>query len=313
MRILRWSLLTAFLGGIAVLAVFSYMDPERRTMDDAARKGVPGQFVRLDDGVTHYETAGPDSGQVVLLAAAFSVPAYIWDSAYQRLADSGFRVIRFDYYGRGWSDRPRAAYDQDLYVRQIAGLLDSLRISGPVDLAGVSYGAAMVTSFADRYPTRVRSLIYLDPVINNARPLPPEERSALAWSVHMVLRRGSEKMAVGQLDDFFQPGRFPDWPARYRVQQQFRGTREALRLTRVAIAQAPPQDEQLRRVGQNPRPVLLLWGREDPGAPFAEHDSVLAMLPHAVFVPIDSAGHLPYLEQPDATVGAMVRFLRGVQ
>jgi pimeloyl-ACP methyl ester carboxylesterase len=37
------------------------------------------------------------------------------------------------------------------------------------------------------------------------------------------------------------------------------------------------------------------------------------MLPHAVFVPIDSAGHLPYIEQPDATVGAMVRFLRGVQ
>jgi pimeloyl-ACP methyl ester carboxylesterase len=52
-------------------------------------------------------------------------------------ADSGFRVVRYDYYGRGRSDRVDAAYDQDLFVRQLAGLLDSLRVAGPVDLAGL--------------------------------------------------------------------------------------------------------------------------------------------------------------------------------
>jgi len=163
------------------------------------------------------------------------------------------------------------------------------------------------------YPGRVRSLIHLDPVFNDGRPLPPEERSTLAWSVHMVLRRGSDRMAEGQVDDFYRPERFPEWPARYRVQQQFRGTREALRLTRVAIAAAPKQDEQLRGVGAHPRPVLPVWGRQDPVASFAEHDSVLAKLPQALFVPIDSAGHLPYLGQPGATVGATVGFLRRVR
>jgi pimeloyl-ACP methyl ester carboxylesterase len=73
----------------------------------------------------------------------------------------------------------RFRYDQDLFVRQMAELLDSLRVRRPVVLASVSYGAAMVTSFADRSPERVRALVYLDPVFNNRRPLPPQERESV--------------------------------------------------------------------------------------------------------------------------------------
>jgi pimeloyl-ACP methyl ester carboxylesterase len=247
----------------------------------------------------------------VVLAAGFSVPGYIWDSLYQGLADSGFRVVRYDYYGRGWSDRPDAAYDQDFFVRQLAGLLDSLRITAPVDLAGLSFGAAIVTSFADRHPGRVRSLMYFDPVFNTGRPLPAEERSPRAWNIYMVLRGGSDAMAAGQLSDFLHPERHPDWVGRYRVQQQFKGTRESLRRTRTAIAVAPHQAEQLQRLGATPRPVLIVWGRQDPVAPFEDSEALLAAMPRATFVPVDSAAHLPHLERTSVVVPAVVRFLRG--
>jgi pimeloyl-ACP methyl ester carboxylesterase len=311
MRILRWTLATLLFGLAAFLVVFWARDPERRTLDAAARQGVPGQFVRLADGITHYEIAGPDTGQVIVLAAAFSVPAYLSDSLFQRLGRSGFRAIRFDYYGRGWSDRLDAVYDLNLFGHQMGGLLDSLHVTGPVDLAGLSFGAAIVTNYADRYPDRVRSLIYINPVFNNGRQLPPRERTALAWDWYMVFRGGTEEMATSQLYDFLHPERFPDWVARYRVQQQFRGTREAWRRTRAAIAAAPHQDEQIMRVGRHPRPVLVVWGRQDEGAPFEESDSLLAMMPRARLVPVDSAGHLPHLEQPDVVVPAVARFLRG--
>jgi pimeloyl-ACP methyl ester carboxylesterase len=311
MRLLRWSLIAALIACLGVLLMYRVKDPERRTLDDAARREAPGRFVRLADGVTHYETAGPDTGRVVVLAAGFSVPGYIWDSLHQGLADSGFRVVRYDYYGRGWSDRPDAAYDQDLFVRQLAGLLNSLRITSPVELAGLSFGAAIVTSFADREPGRVRSLMYFDPVFNIGRPLPPEERSAHAWNIYMVLRGGSDAMATGQLSDFLHPERHPDWVARYRVQQQFRGTRESLRRTRTAIAVAPHQAEQLQRLGATPRPVLIVWGRQDPVAPFEESEALLAAMPRATFVPVDSAAHLPHLERTGVVVPAVVRFLRG--
>ena len=311
MTILRRLLLLVVLAGVAAYGWYRFKDPERRALDAAARAEAPGRFVHLADGVTHYEVAGPDTGQVVLLAAPFSVPGWIWDPLFQQLGDAGFRAVRFDYYGRGWSERVDATYDQDLFVRQMAGLLDSLGVHTPVAVAGVSYGAAMVTSFADQHPERVRALIYLNPVFNNRRPLPPRERSAFAWNVYMVLKGGTEAMAASQTGDLLHPERHPGWVERYRVQQQFTGTREAWRRTRVAVAAAPDQAEQLRRVGANGRPVLVLWGRQDPFVPFAESESVMGMLPHGTLVPVDSAAHLPQVERADVVGEAVVRFLRG--
>jgi len=308
--VIRWSIRLFAVTVAAVLMLYLVRDPERRILDDAARAEAPGKFIRLADGVTHYAVAGPDTGRVVLFASAFSVPAFISDPLFQALADSGFRVIRFDYFGRGWSDRPNVEYDQWLFVRQMAGLLDSLGVSMPVTLVSVSYGAAMITSFADRYPGRVRALVYLDPVFNNRRPLQPQERSRLAWDYHMVLRGGSNEMAEGQLYDFLYPDRHPEWVARYRVQQQFKGTREAWRRTRAAIAAAPDQLEQLRRVGSSPRPVLVIWGRQDPVAPFSESPGIMSALPRGTLVPIDSAGHMSHADQPAAVTAAVVRALR---
>jgi pimeloyl-ACP methyl ester carboxylesterase len=313
MRLIRWSIVAALLAALGGVLSYHHLDPERYPLDDAARAEAPGEFVRLDDGVTHYETAGPDTGRVVVLAAGFSVPAYIWDPLFRQLADSGFRVVRYDYFGRGWSDRPDAAYDQALFVRQLAGLLDSLRVRTPVDLAGLSFGGAIATSFADGYPERVRSLIYVDPVFNTGRPLRPEERSPRAWNLHMVLRGGSEAMASGQLYDFLHPERHPDWPERYRVQQRFDGTREALRRTRAAIAVAPHQHPTLQLLGRHPRPVLIVWGVHDRVAPIGESKALRAAMPHAAFVAIDSAAHLPHLEQPERVLPVIVSFLRSAR
>jgi pimeloyl-ACP methyl ester carboxylesterase len=309
-RHLRLVFLGLALTCVGMLAVYRWMDPEQRTLTDEVRVGIPGHFIRLADGVTHYETAGPDTGRVIVLAAAFSVPAYLSDSLFQRLGRAGFRAIRFDYYGRGWSDRPNTTYDLALFGRQMAGLLDSLGVAGPVDLAGLSFGAAIATDFAAQHPERVRSLIYIDPVFNTGRQLAPEERSALAWDIYMVFRGGTDAMATDQLYDFYHPDRHPDWVARYRVQQQFKGTREALRRTRVAIAVAPDQAAQLRAIGATPRPVLVVWGREDTGAPFTESAALLRAMPRATLVAIDSAGHLPHLDQPDVVVPAVLEFLR---
>jgi len=266
--------------------------------------GAPGYFI----GMMVYQQQGTAGN--LPLAAAFSVPAYLSDSLFQRLGRAGFRAIRFDYYGRGWSDRPRTTYDLAVFTRQLGGLLDSLGVSGPVDLAGLSFGAAIVTEFADRHPDRVRSLTYINPVFNTGRQLAPEERSAFAWDVYMVFRGGTDAMATSQPYDFFYPDRHPDWVDRYRVQQQFKGTREALRRTRVAIAVAPNQSAQLRALGANPWPVLIVWGMQDEGVPFSESAALLEAMPRATLVPVDSAGHLPHLDQPDVVVPAVVKFLQ---
>jgi hypothetical protein len=77
--------------------------------------------------------------------------------------------------------------------------------------------------------------------------------------------------ADGQLDDFLHPERFPDWPTRYRVQLQYRGFRRA-RLSEIVNNIDVDQGAELERVGKHPRPVLVIWGKQDNTVPFDQSD-----------------------------------------
>jgi pimeloyl-ACP methyl ester carboxylesterase len=292
----------------APAALYLIADPERRDLDDSVRAKAPGQFVRLTNGYTHYEIGGPPSGRAVVLAAGASVPYYIWDPTYDALVRAGFRVLRYDYYGRGFSDRPDVPYNEDLYVTQLIELLDAVGVAGQVDLVGLSMGGAVVTSVADRRPDRVRSLIYVDPAFWVPYDAGLAARMPFAWNFITAVV-DERKWAQEQLADFAHPERFPDWPDRYRVQTQYRGFRRARRSDIVANA-GVNQDEEISRVGEDPRRVFVIWGREDRTVPFELSDPLLEMMPMAALMAVDDAGHLPQLEQPAKVNSAMIDFLR---
>jgi pimeloyl-ACP methyl ester carboxylesterase len=308
MRRLLWVVGSPLLLVAACSGVYVAADPERREIDSDVRASAPGRFVRLGDGYTHYELGGRGEGPPVVLAAGLSVPYYIWDPTYEALIDAGYRVLRYDYYGRGYSDRPSLAYTQDVYVRQLAELLDALDVTQAVDLAGLSFGGSVVTSFADRFPDRVRSLVYVDPAFRTPHPISLPEQIPWLWDF-LTAVFNERWWADAQANDFLHPERFPDWPDRYRVQLQYRGFRRAQWSTTVSNATFD-QGPELRRVGQHGRPVLIFWGKQDAAVPFEFSASVLEAMPRARLVPVESAGHLPHWEQPDVVHPAWIAFLR---
>ncbi len=291
-------------------ALYFILDPERLDLDAAARAAAPGQFVKLGDGYTHYDIGGPAGGRLVVLAAGATVPYYIWDPTFRALVDAGFRVLRYDYYGRGFSDRPDIPFTQDMYVRQLRELLDALHVTQPFDLAGLSFGGAVITGMAARYPDRVRSLIYVDPAFRTPQSLTLLESSPKVWNVLTAIldERG---WADGQLGDFLYPERFPDWPERYRVQLRYKGFRRA-RLSDLRANANEDQRDELQAVGRDRRPVLVIWGKQDPNVPFELSASLMAVMPYARLIAVDQAGHLPQWERPDIVQPAIVSFLREV-
>ena len=133
------------------------------TLDDAARKNVSGSFVQLTDGITHYELAGSDTGKVVVLVHGFSVPYYIWDSTFVKLVHEGYRVLRYDEFGRGFSDRPEKVYEAAFLRKQLEELLIKLNLSSVHAIAGLSFGGPVVTDFVVHHPTQVEKVILVDP------------------------------------------------------------------------------------------------------------------------------------------------------
>ena len=307
----RWfiKVLSGFLAAIILIliATFAYSDPETDSLTDVVRQNAGGSFLKLPDGVVHYELAGAEDARTVVLVHGFSVPYYIWDPTGAALLQAGFRVLRYDLYGRGYSDRPDVAYDADLFDRQLLLLLSGLQISGPVDLVGLSMGGPIVITFAGRHPEKVRTLSLLDPVYGPGHKPPFHLRAPLLGEYFMGVFM-APSLPEAQREDFYHPERFPSWPDQYRVQMQYRGFRRAL-LSTIRTYFARDVREDYRRVGQSGRPVLLIWGKEDRTVPLARSAEILRAIPQAEFHTIEETAHLPHYERPEIVNPMLVRFL----
>lgn len=283
-------------------------DPEKTTLNDTVRRLDGTSFVQLPDGVTHYEVAGPLDGDKVVLVHGFSVPAYIWDSTFVALTGAGYRVARYDTYGRGMSDRPETTYDFSLFDRQLTGLLDSLGWREPVHVMGLSYGGPITSTFVSRHPERVATHIMVDPAAGRSRQVPwyiaAPVIGPIIWQSFAV-----PTMADGQASDFVHPEKWPDWADKYRSQQNFKGFGRALRAT-ILANRSVRYDSLYALTGKAGKPTLLLWGKEDKTVPIANAEQVRNGIPQAKFDVIEGAGHLPHVEQAGIVNPILVEWLR---
>jgi pimeloyl-ACP methyl ester carboxylesterase len=298
------SLIVLLLAGAA--AYGAWKNPEKASLDAAARTGSPGQFIALSHGMTHYELVGPDSGRLVVLVHGFSVPYYIWDSTIVALKDAGYRVLRYDLYGRGWSDRPDVDYDGALYDDQLGELLDSLHITAPIDLVGLSFGGFVTAHFVAGHAGRIRTLILVDPM---------SQRSELPWTLGLPIIgpwlwqvTAVPGMADNQLTDFLHPEHYPTWADQYRPQMRYRGFGRAL-LSSAVMASRVDFDSLYAGVARTGVPVMLIWGKQDQTIALALSEVVRRNIPSVEFVPVDSSGHLPHIEQARLVNTRLTTFL----
>lgn len=292
---------------IALPSAYVHYDYETENITDAIRQKAGGSFVQLSQGVVHYELAGPADGRTVVLVHGFSVPYYIWDPTFDALTRAGFRVLRYDLYGRGFSDRPAARYDANFYDQQLMALLDALGIRGPVDLAGLSMGGLIVATFVSRHPERVRALVFVDPAYSTGRE-PPLRVRAPHIGEYVMTVFVAPSLAESQLDDFYHPEHFPDWPEKYRVQMRYKGFRGAL-LSTIRDFMDRDEREDYARAGQGGRPVLLIWGESDRTVPVKVSHEIQKLIPQAELHIIKEAAHLPHYERPEIVNPILIGFL----
>jgi pimeloyl-ACP methyl ester carboxylesterase len=298
---------------LGLLILYNLSDLEKITLNDTVRADLPGQFVKLPLGVVHYELAGPDKAPTIVLVHGFSVPYYIWDPTFEALTQAGFQVLRYDLYGRGFSDRPETTYDLDIFVTQLEELLHALNIQGPVDLVGLSMGGPIVARFANHHPDQVRSLILIDPEVapvSTQRIFPLN--IPLVGEYLMTVYLAPVMLPKTQADDFYKPDKFPEWEAMYRVQLPYKGFRWAILST---IRAQPGMDSlaEFGAVGRLNLPALLIWGREDKTVSSADMQQLVKLIPGIEYHIIEEAGHIPQYERPEVVNPLLVEFLNGLK
>ena len=117
-----------------------------------------GRFVVVNGAKLWYEIEG--KGEPVLLIAGGPGASHSYfDPYFSALADS-YRVIYFDAFGRGKSDRAKSPseYTFERDVEDIEGIRKALNL-GRMNVFGHSYGGLVAQAYALKYPDSVKRLI----------------------------------------------------------------------------------------------------------------------------------------------------------
>lgn len=284
---------------------------EIKELNDEARQSADGSFVRLSNGMTHYELGGNESGEIVVLVHGFSVPYFIYDPTFDFLTRSGFHVLRYDLFGRGLSDRPRERNNLDFFARQLLELLDALRFSRPVNLIGLSMGGPIASAFALRHPERIGKLILIDPCgakpVDTALLVRLARVPILAEIAYGLL--GAKSLVDNVAKDFFDPALVDHFQKRYKTQMQYEGFIRSI-LSTIRNNMLGSNIEVYRSLGKLNQRILLLWGQNDKTVPFEQSETLRDALPSVEFRIIENCGHIPHYEKPDEVNPILLNFLR---
>ena len=245
---------------------------------------------------------GDPSRAVLVLLHGGGANAHWWDHVAPALAEE-HHVVALDFRGHGGSDYPDetpvGAFSDDLDA-----LLEHLRAPDAA-LVGHSMGAHIALDRAARV-SGTRALALVD----------------LAWQAPQAARRAARRALSLRLS----------YPSREAALARFRFVPTAARAPeslRRAIAEHSLRQEANGRWGFafDPRwfslpyrklpplsrletPVLILRGAESPLLEPAAARGLAAELPRAELAEVAGAGHHVHLEQPQAVIAALRRFLR---
>jgi pimeloyl-ACP methyl ester carboxylesterase len=204
--------------------------------------------------------------------------------------------------GFGASERPETldSVDDVAYV-----YLDLLRNLGPSHVIGLGFGGWIAAEMAVRSDHDLRSLVLVDSVgikvgdrltrdIADTFVMKPRDFLVASWH---DAEAGAGAMKLAGLTDLTDEEaltvmRNKESAALYGWNPFMHNPKLAGRLGRIRV------------------PSLVLWGESDRIVMPDYGRAFAGRIPGAEFTTITSAGHYPYLEQPDAFVAAVISFLQ---
>jgi pimeloyl-ACP methyl ester carboxylesterase len=282
---------------------------EDRRLTPAARAKLRGQFIALSDGITHYELSGPEGGQLVVMAGGLTVPLFYWDEMAAHLHGRGLQTLTYSAYGRGYSERVDTAYDQELFVRQLAELVDIVGEGRPHHLVGTSMGALVAMAHLQAVPSNTAlTLTLVGPAGLSRPPLPQRLLLGNDLMTTVVARTIGRRVLDQHLGhNVREPRRAV--ALRDMVAHAFRyeGSLYAFFSTLRNFGLFD-RGELYRCTGQLAVPTLLVWGDDDEVTPITALDRVVAMLRPEDTRIIDNCGHMAPFERPREVATALADF-----
>jgi len=145
-------------------AVAALRSRRPRRLEYAAGRYSKWLWLSHTDNATYavnYIQKGPVGGEKVLLVHGFGASAYHWRNNILALAEAGFNVYAIDLLGFGRSDKPITQYSAALWQEQLVAFIEDV-VGDSVRLVGNSLGGYAALKTASNRPDLVRGLALLN-------------------------------------------------------------------------------------------------------------------------------------------------------
>jgi pimeloyl-ACP methyl ester carboxylesterase len=239
------------------------------------------------------------TGEVVVLVHGSGRSVADWEEGFASALAQNFRVVGFDNYGFGQSDRNHSgSYGLALWAREAIDVLDALRL-GRVVILGHSSGAAVAAIVAADHPERIRGVVLVGNgmAIDPAQLLPALPGVGEIWASR-----------IASNGEIFSERHRRKLEAAYRV----RGTHAALltfirrqfTIDGLRLVRGTYEDIQV--------PVLQVHGMDDASIPIEAARALSQRIPDTRFVAVEGSGHNVHFDRPDRLASAVVEFVGGL-
>jgi pimeloyl-ACP methyl ester carboxylesterase len=229
----------------------------------------------------------------------------MWKATAERLAKEGYRAVVPDLRGHGRSPLGQGPSTMEAMARDVAALLDTLRI-GKAAIVGFSMGGYVALQVVAREMEHVRCAAFVDTRAEADNAAAREGRAATALKVR---EKGMQALVDGMMPNLVSDGtrtRRPEVVA--LLERMMRENPPAGAIAALeGLALRPDMKGRLRFFQL---PALVVVGEEDRITPMEAASALAQAMSHSEYHVVPGAGHCTPLEQPEAFQRILLDWLR---
>ena len=247
------------------------------------------------------------SGEPLVWVMGTGMSGRAWHRYQVPAFDDRYECITYDMRGAGTADCPDVPYTPRVLAEDLLALLDALDIQS-AHLAGFSLGSCTIQEAALLAPERVKSAVLLS----------TWSKTSLEHHVRRHYEARKYALENGTMDVFakfafwmWAPSMVDEEYERICELEEFLGTVSGSKDASGFIGHfaADIAHDTLARLPQLHTPALVIHGDEDLITLPAYNRRVADAIPNSQYEVVSRAGHLAFLEQPDAVNTGIASFL----
>ena len=270
-------------------------------MDTVSKKD---RSVQLNGITVSYEDNGTGNVPIIFIHG-FPLSKATWQPQMDFLKKH-HRVIAYDIRGFGNSSLGNEVISIDLFATDLVQFMDALDIKKAI-VCGLSMGGYIIMNAVSRFPERFEAIVLSD---TQCIADSSENKEKRYKTIEQIEKEGLEKFAEAFVQNLF---------SKETIEKNKQVVEETKKLilktspktvtaTLKALAERRETCTNLKMINI---PALILCGKDDVVTPLSQSELLNNSISNSTLQPIEKAGHLSNLEQPDVFNEHIHNFLPG--